>query len=305
MAFLTRQKFAWVKLADNLGITDSARDCAQVFEYRGRLWMNDGYKPGNINTDDLLASSDGVKWQVVTAPLPCDKYTPAGVHKVGDVEYMFFVDQQVRRTSDGVSFTTIPANNPPPYTPEGALVSLNGKMHIVGRTHCYSSVDGSDWVHTPVPWPMRAARATCLFNGRVYVMAGAADVMNAPPEVGYPAFTTMNEVWSTHDPEDPGAWVNHGKAPWRPRMWPGLAVHDGALYLFGGYDNTAPGSNNWSDTWRMDVDGKWERLELVSEIPNGRHAPALYSRNGRLMLACGNSNRGTNIQPDVWELRLV
>jgi hypothetical protein len=290
------------------GLPDSGltpRDSAAVFEFGGRLWMSDGYKPGNIQTDDMLVSANGYRWERINADLPYAKFSPIGVHD-GKI---WVVDDLVRHTIDGVNYSTVPSTNVPPLAIESPIVSLGGKMHFIGRVgFAYSSADGTSWVHSRLPWGDRKGDAFAFYNGRIYAMGGAEWRVNSPPERGYPDMTSLNEVWSTDDPENPEAWVNHGQAPWTPRMWPGLGVHDGHLYLFGGYDNfnnDAPESYNFSDTWRMDESGAWERLELTASIPDGRHAPSLYSRNGRLMLACGNSNRNGSVRSDVWELRSV
>src|SRR5690606_37272933 len=124
-------------------------------------------------------------------------------------------------------------------------------------------------------WLPRVGGAAVLFNGRICVMGGAHNVANAPPERGYAEKASLNDVWSTDDPETADSWVRHADAEWTTRMWPGIVVHEGQVYVVGGYKNRL--KMNAGDTWRTGDLENWERIETPEGFP-ARHAPTLFSR---------------------------
>lgn len=284
--------------------TFSKRDEAQVFIYNDKLWMNGGYEVGTVARRDLLNSVDGIHWDLINASTPYDGFAPGCAHN----GYMYFAGgTQVYRTTDGISFDTLMPNSPyPGLIPSSPMLSFNGKIYIVAGAGIWSSADGIDWAFCEPDWAPRVATATkaVTFNGRLYVFAGAYNIPNSPAEVGYPGFTSLNDVWSSDTPADAVSWVrNIEHAPWSPRMWPGIAVHGGFIYLGGGYNNILGGTANFGDTWRSQNAEDWEQIILSSSFSD-RHAPALYSWYGNFYLAAGNTNSGTSTQSDVWKLTL-
>jgi hypothetical protein len=130
-------------------------------------------------------------------------------------------------------------------------------------------------------------------------MASRTEFLTVPKN-GYPDQTSLNDVWSTSDPEDPNGWVKHRTPPWVARKWPGICVQAGYLYVCGGYNNYL--AENMNDTWRSADGETWERVDCDSDY-TARHAPVMFSRNGRLLMITGNTNTGTSVQKDVWELQ--
>ena len=57
-----------------------------------------------------------------------------------------------------------------------------------------------------------------------------------------------------------------------------------------------------NDTWRSSDGDTWERVTCETEY-TARHAPVMFSRNGRLLMVTGNTNTGPSVQKDVWELQ--
>lgn len=284
----------WILQASS-GLT--ARDVAVTYVYDNKVWMSDGYQVGNVPRLDILNSSNGKNWNTVTYPHPFQKYPSTGVHN----GFMWFIDGTVNKTTDGVNFTQVTATGDvPPYLPEAPFVSLNGKMHIIGNDKVYSSTDGTSWTVKSAPWGFRVFHMACVFDGKVFVSCGGYNTPNSPAEGGYTDKTSLNDVWYTSTPEDETSWVQY-QAPFEPRFWPAMAVHNNALYLVGGYNNVIGTPANFGDTWKTTDGINWSKVQVSQSFPD-RHAPSVYSWDGSLYLACGNTNTGNSIQNDVWKL---
>ncbi len=297
----SRGKYKWVQVAESGPFP--IRDSATTFKYSERVWLSNGYQVGGVNVRDLWVSGDGVHWTLVSDSTPYQPYSP--ICDFGDAIYA--VDGSVWKSDAGKPFVRIPATNVPRWLPEAKMLEFNNKLHIIDldRVHHYD-VAKSDFTSTPLPWPAREFGAAVVFNSRIYVMSGCRRGVRVPPEAGlYQDRTSVRDVWSSGNPEDPNSWICHTeKAPWAGRFWPAAAVHAGYLYLVGGYDNISSSpevSYNFDDTWRT-VDGEnWELVNVESSF-TGRHAPNIFSKGGSLMLIAGNTNRGTSVQKDIWKL---
>lgn len=287
-------RYRWVLRKSDGGL--ARRDSGMGFEHNGRLWISNGYQKGNVTVRDLVTSHDGITWQVVNPATPY-----AGYSAISSLDgWIYVYDGTMRRSRDGVSFETVATTGNPKFEPEAPMFLYNGVLHIVRTTAVDIFDAGSGRFRTvPHPVPGNRSRSRVVFKGRIYIMAGAKNVANNPPEPAYPRFTSLNDVWSTDKPEDPSSWSKHRTPPWVQRMWPGVSVHDDYLYITGGYNNFA--SRNMSDTWRTSDGSHWERVETVDDY-TARHAPNMFSRNGRLLLVAGNTNIDPNVQNDVWEL---
>lgn len=289
-------EYRWVRITENGGLP--ARDNGAGFRFNGRLWISNGYSVGSITVRDLVASDDGVVWDQVNSATPYEGY--AAIRPFQD--YIYVYDGQMTRTKDGVNFERVESTDNPPFEPEAAMMELNGKLHIVTKDDV-ATFDPSTrrFVVTPHPVPARWGQVRIRFKGRLFIIAGAKDGANNPPEnaAAYSQWTTVNDVWSTDNPEDQNSWVKHETPPWRRRMWPGLVVHGDLLYLTGGWDNF--NAVNMNDLWRSPDGVNWERLDVNVNYP-ARHAPTMFSFNGRILLVCGNTNISPSVQNDVWEL---
>ena len=288
--------FTWVKLTDTPGF--SKRDCALGFKHNGRLWLSSGYDNGGIDFRDLYVASDAANFTKVGGTTPYNAYAPMCSHE----GWIYILNTSLMRTKNGLTYETVSTTNTPAFAGQSSLVSLGGKLvQIRGNSVCI--LEGTDWVSYASPWPtQRAFYSSAVFNGRIYTGCGATtNQANSPPESGYPAFTSYGDLYSTVTPEDPTSWVKH-EVPYSPRMWSSMHAFGDYLYVVGGYNNFSPAPTNFSDTFRMGMDGKMERITTSASF-SARHAPTLWDWNGRLILGAGNTSAGTGTQCDVWELR--
>jgi hypothetical protein len=288
---------SWRLLAQPSGFT--ARDTAPVFEFDHHLWMSEGYTLDTKGTNDLLRSKSGTKWTVVNSATPYEAYSaicPFG-------RWIYIVDSKVRRTRDGVNFQILDAQNPHRFEPEMTMLELNEKLHMFGTeavTHlCPKSLR---FTETAYPWSKRTFFTVVKFGNRIFIVAGAKPRTNEPPEKNYQDRISLNEVWSTANPENQASWTQHSAPPWLPRMWPSLTSHKGRLYLVGGYNNRD--ATNFDDTWRSSDGSSWEKLPIFNKF-TARHASSLHSWRGRLLMFGGNINQSGDdgyYQPDIWVL---
>lgn len=275
------------------------RDDANGFVFNGKLWLSNGYDVGNVALRDLYNSTDGETWTLVNSSTPYAAYAP--ICPLG--AWIYVADNgKVLKTQDGVSFTTIATSGIPPYSPTCQMHAHQGELTLVTEDEIWRSADGATWTSHAVPWGPRLSHKSIVFNGRLFVIAGASTTPNSPQEGGY-NYTSFRDVWSTANPENPDSWVNHGNAPFAPRMWPGLVVLDGYLYVTGGYDNVTGNGANFKDTWRTPDGDRWQSIP-VSAAYTARHAPTMFELDGSILIVAGNTNTGTSTQTDIWKLNI-
>ena len=251
---------------------------------------------GAVPRRDLWASKDAVDWQMVSKETPYPGFSPVTAHLGEIVAY----HSSLWRSPDGVDWRQEPSTGevPPPGW-EVPMISFEERLVMVYQESVYVCEDGR-WSNFALPWEFRGSPGAAVFNNRLFVAGGAFRGEMTPPARGYAELTAQNDVWSTNDPTDPSAWVQHtGRAPWLPRMWPVIIPHDGYLYLTSGYDAAA--ARNLNDTWRTRDGVSWDVVATERNYPP-RHAPTVFSSNGRLVLVAGNTNRRTSVQNDIWEL---
>lgn len=292
------QKYKWVLKAEDSGLLP--RDDGVGFEFKGRLWLNSGFTPGGAPILDIAVSHDGVKWSVINSATPYLGY--ASICPFNDFIYIY--DGTMRRTVNGTEFEVLETTDNPPFEIRAPMFELAGKLHII-RTGYVDTFDTETetFTTTSAPFTSTKGHVGACFNGRIFIICGSDPVPATPAETGYPTITSLNTIWSTSEPWDPSSW-SMTYSPFTPRMWPGVGVHDGYLYVTGGYDNVVGGEHpltNLNDTFCSKDGINWQRLETVSDYV-ARHAPTLFSRNGRLLLVCGNTNMNGKVQRDVWEL---
>lgn len=287
----------WTQVTTDGGFTK--RDHSKIFVF-DKVWMSQGFEVGGVARTDLLNSTDGQGFTLVDSTVPYGNYAPICPHQ----GWIYIVDSVLRKTQDGINFTTVSTTGTAPGLINNAeLRSMNGKLWLVVEdgVHCIDP-DNPVWSFEAAPWPtfQLYSHYSIVFRNRLWVIAGAKTGSNG--EAGYPALTSLNTVWSTDDPADSAKWVQHPDAPFAPRMWPAVAVMGPYMYVTGGYNNVAGGSSNFNDIWRTDGE-TWTQLSPSTNY-TARHAPSLYNFNGNLYLAAGNTNTGTSTQKDVWKLTL-
>jgi hypothetical protein len=292
------QKYKWVLKAEDSGLLP--RDDGVGFEFKGRLWLNSGFTPGGAAIRDFAVSNDGVKWSVINGATPYRGY--ANICPFGDHIYVY--DGIMRRTVNGTEFEVLETRNNPPFETQAPMFELGGKLNIIrtGYVDTFDTVTRT-FSTTSAPFTSTKGHVGGCFKGQIFMVCGSEPVPATPPETGYPEITSLNTVWSTSEPWNNASW-SMAYAPFTPRMWPGVGVHDDHLYVTGGYDNIVGGEHsltNRNDTFRSKDGVSWQRVETVADYV-ARHAPTLYSRNGRLLMVCGNTNMNGKVQKDVWEL---
>jgi hypothetical protein len=130
----------------------------------------------------------------------------------------------------------------------------------------WASPDGTTWeqLTASAAWDGRAGLSAAVFDGDIYVMAGSTNDDSSIVGPGGPVRLYYNDVWRSSDGVD---WeLVTDAAPWEPRAGAAVAVHDDALWLFGGErgftceplpDCDLPYFN---DVWRTTDGETWEQV---------------------------------------------
>jgi hypothetical protein len=146
------------------------------------------------------------------------------------------------------------------------------------------------------PYGPRFASAAVAFKGKLWVMGGAVEKTNSPPEKVYPKFTTFNDVWCSSNGADWTRVVE--QSPWAQRMWFVPIVYADRLWIIGGFDNIHRA--NFDDVWWTDDGAKWQRLNTKTKF-SPRHEVTAYVHDNSLWVVAGNS---WPLMNDVWRLTL-
>lgn len=280
----------------------SPRDSCRVFHHNGEVFLSNGYQHGGVCLHDLWKSPDGINWQLVNAATPYTGWCPV-VSFSGEI---VAIGEKVMKSSDGgVTFTTVLETPPFVITQDTKWTWIasvwNGKLILIGGNKLWWTENLTTWQSVTLPF-YRVNCALWNLNGRIYLAGGNNNEAASPPEIGYPAKTSFNDVWAADD-LIAGTWTRVcASAPWAKRMWPGFCVHNDELVLAGGYDNTT-GATNFDDTWVSPDGVNWR--QLTGDRFTKRHYPSLVSHQGKVIL--NNGNRSPNQSPgvinDVWMLQ--
>lgn len=282
----------WLKLRDHVEF--SPRDTAEGFKFKDYLWISNGYQDRTTDFFDLWRSRDGLKWERVSDATPYDPYAHIAVFG----GKLWAVDKTAWVSADGVAWEEVARELPfADDRYDGDLVTFRDRLWFVGPTGVWWSRDGRTWSRATrqAPFGPRFGFSVAVFRGRLWVLAGHVTRPRVPPETTYPAYTTLNDVWSSRDGR---SWRRERRsAPFSSRMWARAITHNGLLYLIAGLDNVR--GRNLNDTWASRDGRRWTKLKTNQSF-SARHLPTLFSVNGRLLLLAGN---GWPVQNDVWELR--
>jgi hypothetical protein len=202
-------------------------DLPTTLVFNDRIWMIAGWygdhKPDASASNQVWASADGAKWELVTkAP-----WKP-------------------RLGAGGVVF-------------KGKMWILGGTQHYFdGEQYLlndvWSSTDGANWelVTEHAPWSPRAFHGAVVFGDKIWVFGGG----------NYrPTFRGYNDVWSSQDGLH-WTRVTQAAA-WSPRIWFSAIEYKNKMWLLGGWSDkpsknysdvwyTADGTN-WTELKTFEI----------------------------------------------------
>lgn len=189
----------WAKVLEDAPWQHS--DLPMNLTFGGKMWIMGGWfngrLPGHSASHQVWASSDGTKWEQVTAAAAWTPRLAAGVVEhvgrmwmLGGTENYYF----------------------------GTEASLKNDV--------WSSADGKEWsrVTEKAAWSPRAYHQAVTLKGRMYVLGGGNYV---------PTYHAKNDVWSSADGK---TWTCETEsAPWEPRLWFSAAVYRDRIWVLGGW----------------------------------------------------------------------
>src|SRR5205814_1210613 len=126
---------------------------------------------------------------------------------------------------------------------------------------------------------------SAVFRGRMWVLGGGTYDTPATPRRQF-----YHDVWSSADGVRWERLV--AAAPWEPRQYHDVAVHDNRLWVLEGYSRK-PGNRN--DAWYSADGTNWYEVPNTPWKP--RHAASVFVHDGALWMVAGN-----NMESDVWKL---
>jgi len=223
--------------------------------FQDKMWIMGGWYngrlPGHSASNEVWNTTDGAKWEQVTAKAAWTPRIASGLvefkgrmYLLGGIENYYFGDEK----------------------------SLKNDV--------WSSADGKEWkLETAnAKWSPRAYHQAVVLNDKIYVMGGGNYV---------PKYHAKNDVWSSSDGVN---WTEEtAAAPWSPRCWFSSAVYRGRMWVVGGWNNEpGVGSKNWGDIWHS-ADGKnWQQLETKTRWKE-RHEHSLLVMKDKMWLLGGHA----------------
>jgi hypothetical protein len=283
----------WEKLTDQAAF--SPRDTAEGLVFDGKMWLSNGYYPGNILTRDLWSSTNGVDWTLVNPNTPYDGYSEMVVYD----GRMWAIKGTVWNSTNGQDWDCVSSQTPFGVRGYGEVVLHDGKMWQLGSGEdVWSTSDGKEWqlITAAAPFGKRVASSVAAFGGKLWLMGGYVAQPNDPPEKGYPQFTTCNDVWCSTNGSDWERVMEHG--PWTPRMWAIAETYRDELWLIGGYDNR--NGRNFDEVWHSSDGSSWRECKSETRF-SPRHEPTCLVYQDSLWMIAGNTWPVLN---DVWRLTL-
>ena len=174
------------------------------------------------------------------------------------------------------------------------VVAHRGRMYLMGgwepgeRNDVWSSLDGKNWslVTGSAGWSARGLHQALVHNGRMYVLGGRV----GPGDRGNRDNGDRNDVWSSLDGKN---WsLVTGRADWPARRYLQALVHNGRMYVLGGYNRRDVWSSADGSSWSFEGYAAWGPRHLYQAVS---HAGRLYVLGG--IQGANNFSNRTN---DVW-----
>lgn len=255
------QSFDWVKVTDNAGW--QPRDSSGEVVYKDKLWILGGWFDSySAPPRDVWSSPDGKSWQLVTKEAPW-KYSDLPMT-------VTFADKMWMMGG---------------WT--------NGRLEGHGAcSEVWSSTDGASWdkVVDQAGWSPRIAAGAAVFKDKMWILGGTENYYFGDDS------SLKNDVWSSSDGKN---WKQEtANAPWSPRAYHCVVVHDDKLWVLGG-GNYVP--NYWAqnDVW-FSADGvHWEQAtDKAPWHPRLWYSAVTY--RGHIWVIGGWSNNPSRNWNDVW-----
>lgn len=200
-------------------------DLSMSVVFKDRMWFMGGWYNGRLDghsaSNMVWSSTDGVKWEQVTAKAGWSPRIASALVVfrdkmwiIGGTENYYFGDDKS------------PKND------------------------VWSSTDGREWklATANAPWAPRAYHQAAVLNDRIYVFGGGNYV---------PKYNAFNDVWSSADGV---TWKQETKAaPWHARLWFPAVVYRDRMWVTGGWSNNP--STNWGDVWYSKNGRDWKQFK--------------------------------------------
>lgn len=283
----------WERVAEHAAFSE--RDTAEDVVFDGKMWISNAYHVGNKLIRDLWNSADGVTWTMVSDATPYDGYSEMVVYQ----NKIWAIKGSVWNSADGKTWTQVAEKTPFGVRGYGETVVWRDRIWQLGTgADIWSTADGVTWTREveAAAYGNRGAAAVAVYQNKLWVMGGRYGKENTPPEKGYKAMTTLNDVWCSEDGKTWTCVTEH--APWAPRHWFIAREYAGKLFIIGGHDNV--NSANFGDTWCTE-DGRVWRQVVAKSCWTPRHEPTVYVFGGSLWVVGGNM---WPLMNDVWRLTL-
>ena len=207
-------------------------------------------------------------------------------------------DILVSPDGNGEDWITIRADVPFSERAYFGEVVHNGRIYILGgwadtwrrNPEIWSSADGLTWqleVTNPGFGPDGIGGLVVLsHNGSIYVIGGDEDDSG-----GY-----QNDVWSSADGKE---WrLVTDNAGFAERAYFSGVVHNGTMFVFGGYDATEDPSIAYNDVWASTDGANW--VKLSSPFGSDACCRAAVSYNGKIVVMGGHYESTGRHSSAVW-----
>jgi hypothetical protein len=271
----------------------SPRDVARPFVHQGRVWISNGWYNGGLIFRDLWSSEDGQFWQPKTLNTPYEELARIVPFR-GE---LWAVAKSVWHSRDGAQWKR--AVRHVPFTRyDSGLVAFRDQLLLFDDRAVWTSANGRRWRRLAgLPFAPRSTYSVAVFRDRLWAVGGFANSKTPTGELHRPNIRTFNDVWSSPDGVTWSRVLE--SAPWPRRMWQSSVVHDDALYIIGGMNNTS--DRFIEDVWMTRDGDRWVEVKTNGMYPP-RHSATAISFGAHILLIGGATPTVTN---QIWRLTIA
>jgi len=273
--------------------------------YGDKMWVMGGAGVGETR-NDVWYSPNGTSWTQATAAAPWGRrYFHTSVVHDGRIWVIGGWSRDVWYSSNGTSWTLATASAPWFSRYGHTSVVHQGKIWVMGGASRQSvppymlrgyadvwySRDGANWTQATAaaPWGRRHQHTSVVHDGKIWVMGGYRTELGSGVEV------PQHDVWYSTDGT---SWTQTtAAAPWINRAGHTSVVHDGKIWVMGGYDNHY--LELYNDVWNT-IDGtNWTLVTAMAPWMNRNfHTSVVY--DGTMWIIGGREYGNVSLN-DVWE----